>query len=98
MKDKSEDYLNKLNRLLDSTDLIMLDIKHIDREEHIKLTAQDNTNILKFARYVDDYGVQLWIRHVVVPGITFNDTYLCKSAGKHRYNLSLESFIQISVY
>lgn len=73
---ENKEYLKKLNRLLDSTDLIMLDIKHIDREEHIKLTAQDNTNILKFARYVDDYGIKLWIRHVVVPGITFNETYL----------------------
>ncbi len=73
---ESEAYLKKLNRLLDVTDLIMLDIKHIDKEEHIKLTAQDNTNILKFARYVDDYGIKLWIRHVVVPGITFNDEYL----------------------
>ena len=72
----NDDYLKKLNRLLDSTDLIMLDIKHIDREEHIKLTAQDNTNILKFARYVDDYGVKLWIRHVVVPGITYIEKYL----------------------
>ena len=73
---ENEDYLKKLNRLLDSTDLIMLDIKHIDREEHKKLTAQDNTNILKFAKYVDDYGITLWIRHVVVPGITFKEEYL----------------------
>ena len=73
---ENEAYLKKLNRLLDSTDLIMLDIKHIDKEQHLKLTAQDNTNILKFAKYVDDYGITLWIRHVVVPGITFNDEYL----------------------
>lgn len=73
---ENEEYLKKLNRLLDSTDLIMLDIKHIDREEHKKLTAQDNTNILKFAKYVDDYGITLWIRHVVVPGITFIEEYL----------------------
>ena len=54
----------------------MLDIKHIDQQEHLKLTKQDNTQILKFAKYVDDHGIQIWIRHVVVPGITQNDTYL----------------------
>ena len=73
---ESEDYLKKLDRLLESTDLIMLDIKHIDQKEHLKLTSQDNTMILKFAQYVDSKGITLWIRHVVVPGITQNDEYL----------------------
>ena len=73
---ESEDYLKKLDRLLAVTDLIMLDIKHIDKAEHLKLTAQDNTNILKFAKYADDYGIKIWIRHVVVPDITYNEKYL----------------------
>ncbi len=70
------EYLKKLNRLLDATNLIMLDIKHIDPEKHIELTAQKNDKILEFAQYVDKYGVDLWIRHVVVPGYTQNDEYL----------------------
>ncbi len=69
-------YLEKLDRLLKVTDLIMLDIKHIDPDEHQKLTSQPNENILKFAHYVDDFGVTLWIRHVVVPTITQNEQYL----------------------
>ena len=67
------EYLKKLNRLLDATNLIMLDIKHIDPEKHIELTAQKNDKILEFAQYVDKYGVDLWIRHVVVIGYTQND-------------------------
>ncbi len=66
----------KFDRLVKSTDLVMLDIKHIDPEEHIKLTQQKNTNILKFAQYLDKKNVDLWIRHVVVPTITYNEKYL----------------------
>ncbi len=58
------------------TDLVMLDIKHIDPEKHKELTAQSNTNILKFAAYLDEKHVDMWIRHVVVPGITDDDKYL----------------------
>lgn len=71
-----EAYLKRLNRLLDATDLVMLDIKHIDSEEHRKLTGMGNENILDFARYLDEYGVQMWIRHVVVPGITYKEDFL----------------------
>lgn len=52
------------------TDLVMLDIKHAEREAHKKLTGQDNRNILDFARYLADKKVPMWVRHVVVPGIT----------------------------
>lgn len=73
---ENPEYLKKLDRLLKVTNLVMLDIKHIDPKEHKKLTSQPNEMILKFARYVDDKGVDIWIRHVVVPTITQNDKYL----------------------
>ncbi|MGN1181457.1 MAG: pyruvate formate-lyase-activating protein [Faecalibacillus sp.] len=73
---ENEDYLKKVDRLLSVTDLVMLDIKHIDSKEHLKLTKQPNDKILKFARYVDHKGIDIWIRHVVVPTITQNDQYL----------------------
>lgn len=73
---ENPDYLKKMDRLLAVTDLVMLDIKHIDPIEHVKLTSQPNDMILKFAHYIDDKGVEIWIRHVVVPTITQNDTYL----------------------
>lgn len=56
--------------LLAVTDLVMLDIKHIEADEHKKLTGRPNENILSFARYVSEKGVDIRIRHVVVPGIT----------------------------
>lgn len=69
---KDEAYLQKLDTLLEYTDLIMLDIKHIEEERHIALTGQSNKNVLEFAKYVEKKGVSLWIRHVVVPNLTDN--------------------------
>lgn len=72
----------KFDRLLDATDLVMLDIKHIDPEEHKKLTGQPNDNILKFLDYLSERNVPVWVRHVVVPGITLNDKWL-RELGRH---------------
>ena len=57
----------------------MLDIKHIDDEEHKKLTGHTNVNILDCARYLSDQGIKMWIRHVLVPGITDKDEYLIRT-------------------
>lgn len=70
------EYIAKLDKLMEVTDLVMLDIKHINNEEHIKLTSQPNTGILEFAKYLDEKGIEIWIRHVIVPGITDVDKYL----------------------
>ena len=73
---KSAEFMKKLDRLLAVTDLVMLDIKHIDNEEHKKLTMQSNERILEFARYLDAKSIPVWIRHVIVPGITLYKEYL----------------------
>ena len=65
----------KIDKLLCFTDLVLLDIKHIDDGEHKKLTGVSNKNILDFARYLSEKSVPVWIRHVVVPGITFDEKY-----------------------
>ena len=58
------------------TDLLLFDIKHIDSDEHKKLTGWPNGNILDCARYLSEIGKPIWIRHVLVPTITDNDEYL----------------------
>ena len=63
-------YNEKLDRLMTMTDLVLLDIKHIDPQAHKELTGHDNAGILAFARYLADKEIPVWIRHVVVPGIT----------------------------
>ena len=62
------------------TDLVLLDIKQIDEEEHIKLTGQSNKNILAMARKLSDMGKPMWIRHVLVPGGSDKDEYLHRLA------------------
>ena len=66
----------KIDNLLKYTDLVLLDIKHIDNSEHIKLTGLSNKNILAFAEYLSQKQIPVWIRHVVVKGITLNEKYL----------------------
>ncbi|MCR5254909.1 MAG: pyruvate formate lyase-activating protein [Acetatifactor sp.] len=68
--------MEKFDRLMPLTDLVMLDIKHIDPEKHEWLVKQPNKNILKFLAYLDEKKVDTWIRHVVVPGVTDDDTDL----------------------
>jgi len=63
-------YNEKLDALLQLTDLVLLDIKHIDSAAHRELTGLPNEGILAFARHLEERRVPVWIRHVVVPGIT----------------------------
>ena len=69
---------SKIDELLKYTSLVLLDIKHIDDEEHKKLTKHSNRTILAFAKYLSDIKKPMWVRHVVVPGITFDKTYLAR--------------------
>ncbi len=69
-----------VERLAAVTDLVMLDIKHIEDEPHKKLTGHSNRNILGFAQFLSEHGVPLWIRHVVVPGWT-DDTETQRKLG-----------------
>lgn len=70
--DNEAECMERIDALLSVTDLIMLDIKHIEPEAHRKLTGHSNENILKFAGYLDAKNKPVWIRHVVVPGITYD--------------------------
>ena len=63
-------YLDQFGQLMEVTDLFILDIKEMDEEKHKKLTGQSNQNILDLARYLSDHGKHMWIRHVLVPGVT----------------------------
>lgn len=76
----SEKEPHALDVLLSVTDLVLLDIKHIDDIGHKKLTAHSNKNVLAFAKYLSDIGKPMWIRHVLVTGITDNDEYLTRLA------------------
>ncbi len=67
--------------LLSVTDLIMLDIKHIDDNKHRDLTGHSNREILAFARFLSDRNFPVWIRHVIVPDWT-DDTESLTNLGR----------------
>ena len=73
-------YLADFDRLMASTSLVILDLKEIDPDRHRRLTGKDNANILAMARHVSDLGVPLWIRHVLVPGLTDDEDGLRRTA------------------
>lgn len=75
------EYREKLDRLLDLTDLVLLDIKHINSDKHKALTSRSNGNVLAFAHYLAEKGIPVWIRHVVVKGYT-DDAEDLRSLGR----------------
>lgn len=68
----------KMKELLDLTDLVLLDIKHIDDEKCKKLVGVSNKLELEFARYLSDNNIKMWIRQVIIPGITDDEKDLLK--------------------
>ncbi len=64
----------EIKELLKYTDLVLLDIKHIDDEKAKDLTSMSNKNNLDFAKYLNNIGKPVWIRQVLVPGYT-DDKY-----------------------
>ena len=74
------DWMARFDKLLENTDLVILDLKEIDDEKHKKLTGHSNKNILAMAQYVASKGVDLWIRHVLVPGLTDDEEGLRRTA------------------
>ena len=69
----SDSLKEKFDKLISFTDLVMLDIKHIRTDAHKKLTGAGNEAVFSFARYLSDKNIPLWIRTVIVKGITDNE-------------------------
>ena len=90
-------YNEKLDALMEVTDLVMLDIKHIDPEGHKVLTGHDNGNILAFAKYLEEKQIPVWIRHVLVPGIT-DDAALLTRLGTFLGTLSNVKALDVLPY
>ena len=59
-----------IKELLSLTDLVLLDIKHINPEKAKQLIGFDNKKELKFAKYLSDNNIPVWIRQVIIPGVT----------------------------
>ena len=73
-------WMARFERLMAVTDLVMLDLKEINPEKHIALTGKPNDNILAMARWLSDHDKAMWIRHVLVPGLTDDEDDLRHTA------------------
>lgn len=66
----------------DVVDLALLDIKHADPAQHRFLTGGSLRPTLEFAERMGRLNIPLWIRHVVVPGLTDNPADVERLADK----------------
>lgn len=67
-----------IKELLSLTDLVLLDIKHIIPEKSKELVGFSNEKGLAFAKYLSDNNIPVWIRQVIIPGVTDNEDDLLK--------------------
>lgn len=91
---REEPFFSKFQKLMRYTDLFLMDIKHIDPEKHKELTGQPNGNILDMLDYLSSVGKPVWIRYVLVPGIT-DDEFCLQNT--HRFIASLKNVERIDV-
>ena len=84
-------FLEKFDRLMRFTDL---DLKMMDSGGHKKLTGVDNANILQMAEYLSSHGRDMWIRHVLVPGLTDDENDL---AEMHRFISGLKTVKRVEI-
>jgi pyruvate formate lyase activating enzyme len=75
---RSGAFFEIFTKLLPCTDLFLLDIKHIDNEQHLCLTGRSNTAVLDMSRFLSESGKTLWIRHVLVPGISDDEASIMR--------------------
>ena len=86
-----------IDELMRHTDLVMLDLKHMDRDAHRSLTGVYNDNILVFTKYLESLHMPVWIRHVVIPGITDSEEHLL-SLGRYIGTLSNVKALDVLPY
>ena len=75
---REEPWFGQFHKLMDVTDLLLLDLKHVDAAAHRELTGADNANVLDCAKYLSETGKPVWIRHVLVPGVNTDEPSLTK--------------------
>lgn len=67
-----------IKEVLALTDLVLLDIKHINSEKCTKLVGCSNKLELEFAHYLSNNNIPIWIRQVIIPGVTDDEQDLLK--------------------
>ena len=79
---------------VDLSDMLLLDIKSIDSALCRRITGQGNQNALCLLDHCEGQGKPVWIRHVVVPGLTLDDAQL-KALASHLQNYSCVARVEL---
>ncbi|MFY0608419.1 MAG: pyruvate formate lyase-activating protein [Cyclobacteriaceae bacterium] len=83
--------------LLEVTDLVLLDVKHIDSAVHERITGRTNEKTLQFADYLEKTGKPFWLRYVLVPGLSDEPRHL-HDLGAHFENFTQLRKLEIQPY
>ncbi|MFG0247292.1 MAG: pyruvate formate-lyase-activating protein [Phycisphaeraceae bacterium JB051] len=67
--------LNISQPVIDAADMVLLDVKHTDAQSHIWLTGVPQHNVLETGSYLAQVNKPVWVRHVVIPGITDDEAH-----------------------
>nr|WP_144922920.1 pyruvate formate-lyase-activating protein [Paenibacillus bovis] len=94
---RKERFITSLDKLMELTDLVLLDLKQIDDKKHRELTSVSNRHILDFAKYLEEKKKPVWIRHVLVPGFTDSEVDL-KRLGAYISTLSNVEKVEVLPY
>ena len=86
-----------VKELLKYTDLVLLDVKEIDEESHIRLTKVSNKKTLEMAKYLEDNSISTWIRFVLMPEYTDNFEHI-ELLGQHFKDYKCIDRIEILPY
>ncbi len=90
-------FFNKFEELMTYTDLLLVDIKHIDAEKHKWLTGWSPEPIRDMISYLDEIHKPIWIRHVLVPGVT-DDEKDVQALGAYIRSLSNVDKVEVLPY
>ncbi len=64
------------DEILKYTDLVLFDIKHITKDGYKEVTLMEIDESLNFLEAMKRNNTKMWIRHVIVPGMTDNIEHL----------------------
>ncbi len=87
-------FSDKQKELLKYTDLVLLDIKAFNPETFKSLTGRELNPTLEFEEYINKENIPVWIRFVLVPGLTDNEDDIKKMA---EYLSSLSNVKRVDV-
>lgn len=68
------------DEILKYTDLVLLDVKHINSDGYVVLTGRDTKDVNTFLEALRHSKTRVWVRHVVVPGYTDTEDHMKKIA------------------